>query len=1148
MIAMNIYRVILALKLTLLIGFASQAQSISVTDINDANQLANLLVGDNAGITIVNAVFTGADSSAGSFNGGTFGIESGILLTSGSVYNAVGPNLEAGSTTENNTPGDADLEELIEPFPTNDAASLQITFIPSGGVLHLNYVFASEEYNEFVCSTFNDPFGFFISGGAYSNQSIANIPGTDIPVSINNVNSGTVGSNGSAANCTAEQLGNSEYFVNNIGGQNTEYDGLTSVLPISIPVVPNTEYTIKLVVADASDTELDSGVFIESGSFTAQDCPQLEANYNDTCSTTNGLTGLVSDQCTCIEIISCPILDGNPGDDCTTDEGEEGTITDDCFCTVNLDNEDGCQEFSYYLADWNGEESDIYGIEILGGNAVMTWLKSLDYEVHIAYNTEEDLLYLVRKENGSFRSLDVSVTDGALSAETALEMEIPGITAAAFNNDNKLLIGSDFDNLIYAISASGMAAPFSSADVSGGDIVVRESGETVLATRSGGKLYTVLPGAIPNMEFGLGVSSVVTGLALTHNGDYLFSANGSNALMGRAADGSDNGLIYPYQLNEEQFTHKNGDLASACLDAPDDENTCENFRYFYANHGPGISGSDLYSIELSGTAAELSHILNVDYQTHIGYNPSANIVYLVNANGNFIEFYDVGAESVIGSVNIQGAIDQLYAVVYNSVEGLLYVGDANSDEIYTIDPGDGSINFFADAPVQGGDLVFQSGNLYLAKRNTNDLFTVVEDADGIADGVSDATLIGTLPDETNGMAAMNNATSFLCARFGTTTFTSISNLDGSEILEYTAYLDDVPFDLRHGDLASGCADDAIPFDECNYKLYYAHEGPGQNGYALWEVTLDSGDGAASYNELEANIGGAHIALAPDGSELYVVRHNGSNVRTYEFGTGFVNDQNIQTAGGQTLSGFPSAVCGDDGTLYAGDESSNQVYTIDPADGTASAFGPSTPLNGGDLIFAGGELWSIHRTNNKAYLVSDGGATSFDIPVNQMNGATVLDNDNLLVADGGSMMFRELDISDPNNVVIVNNYNTGVDLNNGDLAGRCTGPQDDGQEQENDDDDAIMANEISNNMSELSAFPNPSSGLSIVSFELPTTERATLELYNMNGQVVATIFNQMANADQEYRFDFNASGLPEGVYIYRLTTQNNVEISKFILSK
>ena len=120
---------------------------------------------------------------------------------------AVGPNDQGGAGDDllGFSGGDADLDQLAG-VSTYDAAVLEFDFIPASDTLTFDYVFGSEEYNEYVCGTVNDAFGFFLSGpgiaGPYTNgaENIALVPGTTTQVSINTVNNGTVGSSGSASN------------------------------------------------------------------------------------------------------------------------------------------------------------------------------------------------------------------------------------------------------------------------------------------------------------------------------------------------------------------------------------------------------------------------------------------------------------------------------------------------------------------------------------------------------------------------------------------------------------------------------------------------------------------------------------------------------------------------------------------------------------------------------------------------------------------------------------------------------------------------------------------------------------------------------------------------------------------------------------
>lgn len=241
---------------------SAPAQAVNITATSDANALVNSIVG--SGITVSNVTYNGAPTAAGIFTGGLasgIGIDSGIILTSGDVNLAVGPNNSDGATGGNGLPGDSDLNTLIPGFNTFDATVLEFDFTTTTGNIFFNYVFASEEYNEFVNSSFNDVFGFFLNG-----QNIALIPGTTTPVSINTVNGGNpLGTNAS----------NSHLFVNNDlqdGGPffNIQYDGFTKVLTAQIFGLNTDTNRIKLAIADGGDFSLDSAVFIQAGTFSGE--------------------------------------------------------------------------------------------------------------------------------------------------------------------------------------------------------------------------------------------------------------------------------------------------------------------------------------------------------------------------------------------------------------------------------------------------------------------------------------------------------------------------------------------------------------------------------------------------------------------------------------------------------------------------------------------------------------------------------------------------------------------------------------------------------------------------------------------------------------------------------------------------------------
>jgi hypothetical protein len=147
-----------------------------------AQDLVYTLVGQ--GITVSNVKLTGVEVAAGVFQGGAgiIGSDKGIILGTGNIVNVVGPNTKNNIGVNNEAAGDAQLDALAG-YPTHDAAVLEFDFLANTNKIQFRYVFASDEYNEYVGSKYNDVFAFYING-----VNCAMI-GSD-PVSVNTVNSG----------------------------------------------------------------------------------------------------------------------------------------------------------------------------------------------------------------------------------------------------------------------------------------------------------------------------------------------------------------------------------------------------------------------------------------------------------------------------------------------------------------------------------------------------------------------------------------------------------------------------------------------------------------------------------------------------------------------------------------------------------------------------------------------------------------------------------------------------------------------------------------------------------------------------------------------------------------------------------------------
>ncbi|MBK8950753.1 MAG: choice-of-anchor L domain-containing protein [Flavobacteriales bacterium] len=240
----------------------------------------------------------GGQPGCGAFtaNGTNLGLASGIILATGNVNDAPGMGDMTFASAGLFTGTDPDLA-LLSGVLISDATVLEFDFVPTGNAIEFRFVFASEEYPEYVCALVNDAFGFFLSGpginGPYSNNAVnlAQIPGTSVPVTINTLNGGAAGDplNGcDPFNCAAADpnwVANSAYYVDNFLGNTITYDGMTSVLTASAQVQCGQTYHIKLAIGDGGDDLYDSAVFLEGGSFaSAQPVVNTSPDVNLPCS------------------------------------------------------------------------------------------------------------------------------------------------------------------------------------------------------------------------------------------------------------------------------------------------------------------------------------------------------------------------------------------------------------------------------------------------------------------------------------------------------------------------------------------------------------------------------------------------------------------------------------------------------------------------------------------------------------------------------------------------------------------------------------------------------------------------------------------------------------------------------------------------
>ncbi|MDG2152522.1 MAG: choice-of-anchor L domain-containing protein [Crocinitomicaceae bacterium] len=228
-----------------------------------AQDIVDAMIG--FGLDVSNATISCPSDSYGTFTNGETTcatIPSGVLLSTGNLNNIglpagtqdFSPNFSEqmdGNGPFGTSCNDPELLS-IEPLAQYDCCILEFDIIPTCNTLLIRFVFGSEEYPEYVNSSYNDAFGFFVTGtnpgGAnYNNTNVATLPDNITIVSVDNVSPFT----------------NPAFYINNAGCTNIALDGLTTVLTREIDVIPCESYHFKLAIADAGDPIYDSGVFID---------------------------------------------------------------------------------------------------------------------------------------------------------------------------------------------------------------------------------------------------------------------------------------------------------------------------------------------------------------------------------------------------------------------------------------------------------------------------------------------------------------------------------------------------------------------------------------------------------------------------------------------------------------------------------------------------------------------------------------------------------------------------------------------------------------------------------------------------------------------------------------------------------------------
>lgn len=256
------------LLLLIFITSFSFSQTITTSESYTPTQLVQDVLFNTSCATISNVSVSGGnfvsgEQSFGYFNsnGTSFPFADGIILSTGKIANAQGPNSfisdDGGSM---GWTGDSDLNQALGVTNTLNATILEFDFIPLGSQISFDYIFSSEEYHGTATCQYSDGFAFLLKAVGDTNyQNLALIPNTNIPVKVTSVHPEIPGG------CSAQ---NEQYFESfNDVNHPTNFNGQTKILTAQANVIPGTTYHIKLVIADEGNYRYDSAIFLKGSSF-----------------------------------------------------------------------------------------------------------------------------------------------------------------------------------------------------------------------------------------------------------------------------------------------------------------------------------------------------------------------------------------------------------------------------------------------------------------------------------------------------------------------------------------------------------------------------------------------------------------------------------------------------------------------------------------------------------------------------------------------------------------------------------------------------------------------------------------------------------------------------------------------------------------
>ncbi|MBL4709129.1 MAG: OmpA family protein [Flavobacteriales bacterium] len=272
-----IYRILVVFIILILSSQVSLTAQLRLDTSSSPEQLVRKsLLGSESGLIIKNVQFSGLKQSIGSFYNETALdiINEGLILSTGDIFDAIGPNRSKSTGSPSSGRRDNDLQAIATGVVL-DAVVLEFDLIALKDSIEFEYVFASDEYPEFVNKGVSDIFGFFLTevgARALFAENLAIVPNSRKPVSINNINHRV----------------NEQYFLRSdfltahdaefwkehpdlfLRARFFEYDGFTTVLKATAKLKEGRLYHLKFALADVGDRLYDSAVLLKAKSFSSK--------------------------------------------------------------------------------------------------------------------------------------------------------------------------------------------------------------------------------------------------------------------------------------------------------------------------------------------------------------------------------------------------------------------------------------------------------------------------------------------------------------------------------------------------------------------------------------------------------------------------------------------------------------------------------------------------------------------------------------------------------------------------------------------------------------------------------------------------------------------------------------------------------------